>query len=123
MSAKTFRTDVILTLATGIAMGKMTFSDVQELVGHLAGGPVWTHQLVTLHHESEAAILAFLGDRFEPFDDAEGFQAYRDRMVAKLGETMDVPPADKPFHRADAVMADAVELMGGDASRVIGVSA
>jgi hypothetical protein len=117
---KTFRTVVVLTVATGIGMAeRMTFSDVHELIGWLAGGPVWTHQLPALREPSEQAAQAALGAAWEPFDPArEDCLAYAARMVGRLGETLEVAPAAKPFHRADAVIADAVEAMGGDASRV-----
>jgi len=119
---KTFPTHLLLTLATGVTMEACNVRDIHQLVGHLAGGPVWTHQLPFLVDEAAHAATAALGEAFEPFDPAqEGYEGYRDRMIAKLGPALDVLPAAKPFHRADAVHADAVELMGGDASRVITV--
>lgn len=44
MSARTFPIAAILSASTGIMVCEK-FSDVHELIEHLAGGPVWTHQL------------------------------------------------------------------------------
>lgn len=112
---RAFRTDLVLTVATGIGMADgLTFSDVQELIGWLAGGPVWTHQLPLMMDEAQAAAIAALGEGWEPYDGAERVQAYAARMVARKGATIQVAPADRPFHRGDAIMADAVELFGAD---------
>lgn len=113
-----FPTTAVLTLATGIVMGD--FSEAHGLIEHYACGPVWTHQIPSLHDEIRGAARATLGDRFEPLDlTTEGWESYRDRMLDKIGPVMEVATPSKPFHRADAVLADAIEAMGGDASRVI----
>ena len=113
-----FPTHAVLSLATGTLMGE--FSAMHALLEHYAGGPVWMHQIPQVTYEAKACARATLGAAFEPFDrDVEGWETYRNRMVAKLGETIEVAAPEKPFHRADAVLADAVEAMGGDASRVI----
>lgn len=44
MSARTFPIGVILSASTGVFVCDR-FADVHELIEHLAGGPVWTHQL------------------------------------------------------------------------------
>lgn len=41
---RTFPTDVIISAATGRLVTRH-FSEVHRLVEHMAGGPVWTHQL------------------------------------------------------------------------------
>lgn len=120
MSAtKTFPTLLVLTLATGTALLNTNSSALHELIEHLAGGPVFTHQIMLLRDESEAAAKAAVGDAFRPIPEGNGaWKIYAEEMVALLGETMDIAPAAKPFHRSDAVMADAIEMMGGDASKV-----
>jgi len=108
---ETFQTHAVLSLATGTLMGD--FSEMHRLIEWFAGGPVWTHQIPRLANELESCAQGVLGDRFEPFDrDTEAWTAYRDRMLAKIGETMEIAQPAKPFHRADAVIADAVEAVG-----------
>lgn len=115
-----FSTTAVLTLATGTVMADM--AAIHALITHYAGGPVWTHQIPLLFPELEAAARITLGDRYEPFDKGqESWKSYRDRMLVKIGDTIEVA-ARKPFHRADAALADAVKIMGGDRSKVIVVA-
>ena len=66
-----------------------------------------------------AAAITALGEHWEPYDPTEDPRAYAGRMIAKIGETMEISPAAKPFHRQDAIMADAIEMVGGDPAKVI----
>jgi hypothetical protein len=119
MSTKTFPTTAVLTLATGTVMGE--FSEAHGLIQHFARGPVWTHQIPLLHDEIEQCARQTLGAGYEPFEPTnEGWEAYRDRMVAKLGPAMEVAQPDKPFHRADAALADAIEAVGPERLIVVG---
>ena len=45
MSTRTFPLDVVLSLTTGTLLCR--FSDMHELIEHVAGEPVWTHQLAS----------------------------------------------------------------------------
>src|SRR5688572_14052451 len=106
----TFQTTAVLGAATGCLMGE--FSELHRLIEFYARGPVWTHQIPLVLDDVKACAQATLGDAYESFDrEAEGWESYRDRMVAKVGAELDVEQPAKPFHRADAVVADAVEAM------------
>lgn len=59
---KTFSTLAVATAATGIGLGKCSYSDVMEINGFVLGHPVWTHELAdrAMNARAEAAIRAQL---------------------------------------------------------------
>lgn len=59
MSTRTFGTGAVLSAYTGYFVTEK-FSDVHELIEHLAGGPVWTHQLGPAMEALKPALLAQL---------------------------------------------------------------
>lgn len=113
-----FPTGVVLSLATGIGMAKMTMGDLHQLMGFLSGGALFNHQMEAVFEEASRAAQAALGEHWRPLAEGEDPAAYAAGMIAVIGPVMALQPAEKPFHRDDAVIADAVELFGGDPSGV-----
>lgn len=111
-----FPTTAVLTLATGVCMEDV-FEHTPRLVNFYAGGPVWTHQIPLLFDELRECAVATLGEHYEPLADESQWRAYRDRILDKIGPVMEVT-AGKPFHRADAPLADLIEVAGGNMDRI-----
>lgn len=42
---KTYSTPIVLSLTTGILLVQGGFGDMQDLCEHIAGRPIWTHEL------------------------------------------------------------------------------
>lgn len=61
MISKPFRADVVLSVVTGF-MACRSFSDVHECIEHMAGGPVWTHQIPVWHAEHDAELRRLFPD-------------------------------------------------------------
>lgn len=59
MSTKTFGTGAVLSAYTGYFVAE-EFADVHEVIEHLAGGPVWTHQLGDAMDALKPALLGQL---------------------------------------------------------------
>lgn len=59
---QTFPTLAVATAATGIGLGKCSYSDMMEIIGFVLGHPVWTHELAdrAMNARAEAAIRAQL---------------------------------------------------------------
>lgn len=65
MSAKGFRTDVILSVVHGRMLAP-DFGMVHECIEYMAGGPVWTHQIPSWFKANKEKLR-------EAFPDLEGF--------------------------------------------------
>lgn len=110
MKTRTFKTTVVLTVATGVTLGEdLRLSDITGLIQWLSGGKVYTHQMPLVREEAEKAAQVALGDAWEPLEEGADLRAYQRKMLDRLGETMEIAPAAKPFHREDAIEADAIE--------------
>lgn len=98
-----FHLGAILTVTTGTMLAP-DFNSVHELVEHLAGGPVWTHQIPRVCDEAVGPLLAQHPD-LAAVDVPEFAEPYEVTVAAKLaepaarfGEYRDVTPLDPADH-------------------------
>ena len=108
---KTFPIDAVLSLTTGILVGP--FDKLHELIEHVAGHPVWTHELAERALWGRLSELVFsqhpqLRDA-KPFSCAAGLpKATIDTLVASYVE------------EASALFGAEVEIDAGDLERTEG---
>lgn len=103
MTSKTFRTLAVASAATGIGLDNgITFSDMQEIVSHVLGYDIWTHELgdreTMARVQSELyAQFHHLPSKTEARDCYEGAAA---RALTVYGDTMSVLPGNGKRHES-----------------------
>lgn len=96
---KTYSTPIVLSLTTGILLVQGGFGDMQELCEHIAGHPIWTHELadkalveklVAAVHEQHPQLKDV--EKWEPGDqDLHTYLAgYVSRQVEKFGPSLSI---------------------------------
>lgn len=103
---KSFPTDVVLSLTTGILLKVGGFSEMHELIEYVAGHPVWTHELIDkpfVARLCEAVYAEHPALRDVEKFDAKGAKGdallsylneYVARQVAKYGESLTIKQGD-----------------------------
>lgn len=93
---KTFDTYLVASAVTGIAMGPMTFGDIQEVWEMLLGAPVWTHELA--HEPTHDAVSEECYRQFPDMptraEAEEDFEAARTKAEAAYGHFVTVRRGD-----------------------------
>lgn len=86
---KKFPRWVVWSVVSGVLINK-PFSDVHECIEHMAGSPIWTHQLPSWLRENEAKLAELFPDLVErpaiTHENAEQFfaenRAHLEEMIA-----------------------------------------
>lgn len=118
MSSKTFHLGHLISVATGIFVGPGNFGGVHELVEHLAGGPVWTHQMPSAVDALLPCLLGqhpWLAEIHPPEFDQEGdasaaVDAWLNEQVERYGEQHEVTVCEGGWGRNP--ITDLVEMVG-----------
>lgn len=89
---KTFRTDVVLSVVAGKVVAP--FDAVHECIEHLAGGPVWTHQIPAWLRANKARLREAFPDLAD-FDvsalNHETFAVWHAKREHILSQEREVP--------------------------------
>lgn len=109
VETKDFDPAVLGAFTTGVLMTE--FSPVHEAAEWLMGHPIWTHEFPRLSDKMKAAALAQYPDL--PTEVAEGWEATRDAIRARYGETVSVVQGDET-RTVDPLMT-ARQALNGDA--------
>ena len=99
---RSFPTDIVLSLTTGILLKKGGFGEMQELCEHIAGHPIWTHQLAD--KKLVERLVDAVHQQHPQLKDVEKWDAegkdlytylneYVARQVAKFGESLSIASA------------------------------
>lgn len=90
--AKQLKTLVVGSLISDVALCAMKIPEIHEAVEHIAGHPVWTHEISQIADLIEPLILA----QFPDMNALEGedYIAHGTRLIAKYGETIAVAKGD-----------------------------
>lgn len=90
---KTYATEVVLSATTGILLCE--FGDMHELIEHIIGHPVWTHELAD--RSMMDVIREDVCDQHPRLREVDKSQiingdwaTFRDKWIAKLGATLDI---------------------------------
>lgn len=115
---KNYPIDIVLSLTTGILLKKGGFGEMQDLCEHLAGRPIWTHEL------ADKALVEKLVDAVHQQHpqlkdvetwDAEGkdlhtyLNEYVARQTTKFGASLSIAPA--PIARTEDPFTSLERLM------------
>ena len=122
MTTERFHLSAVLTMTTGKLLCQM--EDIYRIAQHLAGEPVWTHQLGRVMTESKPhlleqfpALAAVTGEEVTP----ENFAAWLYERVAAHGEFLDVAPLPERAHESIDPLSELAEKVHPD--RIVTVSA
>lgn len=121
MSTRTFGTGAVLSVYTGYLVTE-NFSDVHELIEHLAGGPVWTHQLGDATAALNPALLGMLPWLGEieapaPFNGAEHCRSWVALVSATYGAEHQVATVEGGWSRNP--VTDLAEMVGPERAIVV----
>ena len=101
MNTQRFHLGAVLTMTTGKLLCPM--DDVYKIAQHLAGEPIWTHQLPRVMDESKPHLLAqfpqlaaITGDDIT----RENHDIWLTARVAEFGEWFDVAPMSADQHES-----------------------
>lgn len=101
MTTERFHLGAVLSMTTGKLLCKM--DDIYRIAQHLAGEPVWTHQLGRVMTESKPHLLA----QFPALASVTGEEVNGDNFatwlldrVAEHGEFLDVAPMPEHAHES-----------------------
>ena len=100
----TFHLGDLISVSTGRLVAPGGFADVHRLVEHLAGGPVWTHQLPDA---TDALAPGLIGQHPwlvgitppEKFADEAHIWRWLDEQIAAYGEHHEVTPVEGGWAR------------------------
>lgn len=122
MTTERFHLSAVLTMTTGKLLCQM--EDIYRIAQHLAGEPVWTHQLGRVMTESKPhlleqfpALAAVTGEEVTP----ENFAAWLDDRVNEHGEWLDVASMPEHAHESIDPLSELAEKVHPD--RIVTVSA
>lgn len=92
MTEQTFPTLAVATAATGIGLGKCSYSDVQQIIGFALGHSIFTHELAdrSQNDRAEAAIRAQLPKLPSRELASKDWQAAADAALAAYGDTVTI---------------------------------
>lgn len=119
MTDKQFRTLVVASAVTGVTMAEsMTFSEIHQLMDHVIGYPIFTHEMADPAHHG--TIKHRLRAQFPdlPTEQAAGadWKAAAAAAVLKYGETVMVEAGEDP--RIEHPL-DSLKRLKGDETDVI----
>lgn len=115
----TVDTITLASVTTGFVLA-MPFSKIHALTEQIAGFPVWTHQLPRVCRDIADFVAAEIPGwpTHEELEargvDGTNYQIVAAEIVARFGETIDLPPM--PTKAAADPIAEAVEMTGGRAA-------
>lgn len=124
---KTFGTDIVLSLTTGILLKERGFGEMQELCEYIAGHPVWTHELadkgfvnklveaVFEQHPQLREVEAWDAGDKQGADMLTYLHAYVARQVEKFGATLEIKPGS--MTRTENPLESFQRIAGGLQSR------
>lgn len=122
MKTERFHLGAVLSMTTGKLLCKM--DDIYKLAAHLAGEPVWTHQLGRVMTESRQHLLAqfpalagVTGEEVTP----ENFAAWLYERVNEHGEWFDVAPMPEHAHESIDPISELAEKVHPD--RIVTITA
>lgn len=122
MKTERFHLGAVLSMTTGKLLCQM--DDIYKLAAHLAGEPVWTHQLPRVGREAKPhlleqfpALVPVTGDEVTP----DNFAAWLHARVSEHGEWLDVTPMPADAHKSIDPLSELAEKVHPD--RIITVIA
>lgn len=122
---KAFPTDHVLSVVTGrlICDG---IGPVYEVLNWMTGENLFTHQLPRVGTEATALMIKTMPELKHAVDEAEAvngdnWQEWRDRWVARYGETIDVPKFTAADHERIDPMSEIAEMIPPDQVLVVKV--
>lgn len=123
MTTKQFHLGDILSITTGKLLSKTHMDGIYRIAQHLAGEPVWTHQLGRVMQESKPhllrqfpALAAIDATGVTPDNHA----AWLAQRVAEHGEWFDVAPMPPDAHQSIDPMSELAERVHPDRILVVG---
>lgn len=112
MNTKKFHLGAVLSMTTGKLLCKM--DDIYRIAQHLAGKPVWTHQLGRVITESKPHLLQqfpalekVTGEEVTP----ENFSAWLDDRISEHGAFLDVAPMPDHAHESIDPISELAETV------------
>jgi len=115
MKTERFHLGAVLSMTTGKLLCQM--DDIYRLAQHLAGEPVWTHQLPRVGREAKPhllaqfpALAAVTGDEVTP----DNFAAWLYERVTEHGEFLDVAPMPVDAHESIDPISELAEKVHPD---------
>ena len=122
MKTERFHLGAVLSMTTGKLLCQM--DDIYRIAQHLAGEPVWTHQLGRVMTESRPHLLAqfpalasVTGEAVTP----ENFAAWLFERVSEHGEWFDVAPMPEHAHESIDPISELAEKVHPD--RIVTITA
>lgn len=102
MTVRTFHLGAILTVTTGRFLSPGGVADVGDLLGHMTGESLMTHQIPRAVRECGPALLVqhpqLAVEVPDEFDTPEAAQSWLDKQVALFGSELPVAPLDPADH-------------------------
>lgn len=121
MTTQRFHLGAVLSMTTGKLLCQM--EDIYRITQHMAGEPVWTHQLGRVMTESRPhllaqfpALAAVSGDDVTP----ENFAAWLRERVCEHGEWLDVEPMPEHAHESIDPISELAEKVHPDRIVTVG---
>ncbi|MEY5098406.1 MAG: hypothetical protein RJA36_1125 [Pseudomonadota bacterium] len=123
MTTKRFHVSDVLTVTTGKLLSHRGMEGVYEILKHLTGEPIFTHQIGRVLQEAAPHVL----QQFPPLagvsaDDvsAENYSAWLRAIVAEHGEWLDVAPMPEHAHESIDPISELAEKVHPDRIVTIG---
>ena len=122
MNTHRFHLGAVLSMTTGKLLCKM--DDIYRISQHLAGEPVWTHQLPRVRTESKPHLLAqfpglaaVTGDEVTP----NNFALWLQERITEHGEWFDVAPMPEHAHESIDPLSELAERVHPDKIITVGI--
>lgn len=122
MDTQRFHLGAVLSMTTGKLLCQM--DDVYRIAAHLAGEPIWTHQLGRVMTESKPhlleqfpALAVVTGEEVT----GENFAAWLYERVGEHGEWFDVAPMPADAHESIDPLSELAERVHPD--KIVTISA
>lgn len=123
MTAERFHLGDVLSMTTGKLLSPSGMDGVYKIAQHLAGEPVWTHQLGRVMRESKPHLLAQY-PKLEAVTAAnvtpENHARWLAMMVETLGQWFDVEPMPADAHESIDPLSELAERVHPDRIFTIG---
>jgi hypothetical protein len=90
-TTKQFATLRVASAMTGIGLCAMKYSDIQEILEHALGAPVWTHEIIGRTGKDAVAALRAMFPDMPTQEDAEAdWRAAATKALAAYGQTVSI---------------------------------